>query len=173
MGLLSLQPVRQISPFGVLLFDQRDFPFALPSFHSPLARQRRRFVVVGLEINKAINLVFLSEAGNDAAFMLVDTAREIVCRADIQSAVAPIGENVKIPGHSENDTRLGNLVKTKPRLRDSITRSPANRDARRFWDQLPPTASAKCPKTRAAIYYHQAVCARLSTVRTTRTRVLQ
>ena len=86
----------QITPFGIVLFDQRELPFSSPFFQALLSSYCRQYVSVLLEINQSMNPVFRSESIDQIIPMLVYPLYQIRSHTHVQSAVSFTGENVGV-----------------------------------------------------------------------------
>ena len=84
-----LQPLVKVIPIRIVALNAFEFPGAVPAFLLFLARDGVFGTVVGFDINKRFDAVALRKTIGEAFFMFVDTSRQIIGHADIQSAVPP------------------------------------------------------------------------------------
>lgn len=78
----------------VLGEDELDFPCTPPMLHIPLALSCQTHVFVAFGIDKPVQAVLLREAVDKASPVFPNTAREVVCHADVQRAVGSVCHDV-------------------------------------------------------------------------------
>src|SRR5438445_3621472 len=69
----------QISPIGILFFDEADFPVSPPLLKRLLTSNGVCRIIVNLEPDKAINTVSSAEAPHVVRLMLVHAAHHVTC----------------------------------------------------------------------------------------------
>ena len=84
---LAIEPIRgQIFPLGIALDDQSNFLFPSPAFNLLFSGYGVFYQAVFFLIDKSIDLVFLSEAGNFGELVFLDPSFQIVGHSCIESA---------------------------------------------------------------------------------------
>jgi hypothetical protein len=100
--------VRDFAPIRINRFDKLNFPRALPSFHRFFAGNGVADIEEMFDIDEARDIVAVGEPGNDFAFVLKDTARQITGDADVKRAMFFDGKNVNDTAHAG---RTANFVR--------------------------------------------------------------
>ena len=86
-----------LSPFGVLFFNQGNFPFALPFFESFLSRYGIRDKVIAFEPYEACNIVGCRKTrGVVMGFVLFEPNRKVACYAYIKRPILLRAQNIHI-----------------------------------------------------------------------------
>src|SRR6185437_369939 len=86
--------VIEIVPAGVFLFDQFEFPIAVPAFEAFLAGDGFVDVAVGFEPDETVDTIFLGEAFDQVVLVFPRATQDIVGDADVERSVAFAGEDV-------------------------------------------------------------------------------
>ena len=86
--------VVEVLPGWVLLFDEVEFPAAVPFFDLFFAADGVVDVVVGFEVDEGVDAVFVGEAGDQAGFVFFDSSAEVVGEADVEGSISSAGEDV-------------------------------------------------------------------------------
>jgi hypothetical protein len=74
----------EVIPIRILLFNELDFPAALPLFQSLLSVNRGLRGAELLEMYQPVNLIFLRKPTNEFLAMLVDPSHKIIRDADVE-----------------------------------------------------------------------------------------
>ena len=93
-GELPEKLIVQVPPLRVVLLDQPQLPCSLASLQLLLARNGITDMAEGLEVYQAMHGVSLCEAGDLAAPVLIDSAREVSGHGDVKRAVPFARQNV-------------------------------------------------------------------------------
>ena len=93
------QPIMQIVPAGIGLFDQFQLPEPVPFLDLPLAPERRLACWMRLEPDQMIDVVPGSEPDKCLRLVLKPACDQVVCGTHIGRAVAPAGHDVGEEGH--------------------------------------------------------------------------
>src|SRR5262249_8740680 len=87
--------VRQIAPFRFELINELELPGA-PALEAAFAYAGLCNRSVFLEIDEPDNAVFIRKARDELQSMLGHTPQQVVRNADVENAIAAIGENVGV-----------------------------------------------------------------------------
>lgn len=85
-----------IEPVWVLALDEAQFPCAIPFLHLLFAQDGGLDVVGDFIIHQMVEVVFLGETFHAFLLVLMNTLYQVAGEADLQGAVALIGEDVDI-----------------------------------------------------------------------------
>ena len=96
---LTIQPLVEIVPSGIVPLDQVDLPPPVPFLESLLAMNGVLDVLEPFRMDEAVNAVSFGEPGGDAFTVLEDAARQVGGDADVKRAVRRAGEDVDPAGH--------------------------------------------------------------------------
>ena len=86
--------VTQIQPSRVYLFDQCNFPVAAPTLEFLLTRNRVAYVAKVFKPNEPGQVIAFRKAIHFSVSMLVQTAGNVICNANVQRGAVFVRENV-------------------------------------------------------------------------------
>lgn len=95
----SQQSLRQITPFWVHVCNQLLFPLALPFFQLSFSRESTLPAGMHFKPDKLFAIIEVSEPFDDVFTVLVSTAINVVCHADIEHCVSVIGHDIDAEHH--------------------------------------------------------------------------
>ena len=93
------QIFEQITPIGIGLLDQFDFPSATPPLDSFFTRDGDFYVVMGFAVNERGHAIATSEFTSNTGTMFMDPTGDIIRYARVKRSVPTAGKYVDIIGH--------------------------------------------------------------------------
>ena len=86
----------QISPIGILFFDEADFPVSPPFLERLLTSNGVCRIIIGLEPDQTIDAVSGAEARHRVRLMLMCAAHQVACYPEIERSMPAAGKEVHV-----------------------------------------------------------------------------
>src|SRR3990172_5254077 len=95
-ALPASEVVEEITPFGIRLLDESEFPVPPLTLQLLLAadgarRRFRHFIP-----DEHVHAILLGESLDQAGLVFPDAAQEVVCHADVESPIATAGQHIDV-----------------------------------------------------------------------------